>query len=62
MQGEKTIATEHVENNKGIRKILMERGVKPKHLPPAEDVQRIKRKLNSDEKKALKNPREKKKK
>ncbi|KAA6335725.1 hypothetical protein EZS27_016073 [termite gut metagenome] len=53
MKGETQITTEHVENNKSIRKILLERGVKPELLPPAEDVKKLQRKLNSDEKKLL---------
>jgi len=34
--------------------MLIERGVKPESLPPAEDVKKVERKLNSDEKKLLK--------
>jgi DNA-damage-inducible protein D len=34
--------------------MLIERGVKPETLPPAEDVKKIQRKLVSDEKKLLK--------
>ncbi|HVW12304.1 MAG TPA: DNA damage-inducible protein D [Mucilaginibacter sp.] len=32
------ISNEHVENNKAVRNILLQRGVKPESLPPAEDV------------------------
>ena len=34
--------------------MLLERGVKPENLPPAEDVKKIERRLASDEKKVLK--------
>ncbi len=34
--------------------MLLERGVKPENLPPAEDVQKVKRRLASEEKKLLK--------
>jgi DNA-damage-inducible protein D len=54
LQGEKDITNEHIENNEAVRKMLKERGVKPESLPPAEDVKKIKRKLESDEKKVLK--------
>lgn len=54
MQGQQNITYEHVENNRAVRKILKERGVNPEHLPPAEDVQKVKRKLDSDGKKVLK--------
>lgn len=54
LKGEGAITQEHVENNKAVRKILSERGVQPEQLPPAEDVQKVKRKLEADEKKMLK--------
>jgi DNA-damage-inducible protein D len=54
LRGMDTISTEHIDNNKSVRKILLERGVVPENLPPAEDVKRIKRRLNSEENKALK--------
>ncbi len=54
LSGEKAISTEHVENNRAVRKILNERGVKPEALPPAEDVKKVQRKLEGDEKKHLK--------
>ena len=54
LQGEEDITNEHIENNEAVRKMLKERGVKPENLPPAEDVKKVKRKLESDEKKVLK--------
>lgn len=54
LKGENLISQEHIENNKAVRKMLAERGVKPELLPPAEDVQKVKRKLEADEKKVLK--------
>lgn len=54
LQGEDDITNEHIENNEAVRKMLIERGVKPEKLPPAEDVKKVKRKLESDEKKVLK--------
>jgi DNA-damage-inducible protein D len=54
LQGYDQISDEHVENNLAVRKILRERGVKPEKLPPAEDVKKVQRKLQSDEKKAFK--------
>jgi DNA-damage-inducible protein D len=53
--GYNQISDEHVENNLAVRKILNERGVQPEKLPPAEDVKKVKRKLESDKKKAFKN-------
>jgi len=57
LHGERSISQEHVDNNKGVRKILHERGVKPEQLPPAEDAAKLKRKLESDSKKILKDGR-----
>ena len=54
LKGEQDITSEHVENNKAVRKMLKERGVNPESLPPAEDVKKLKRKLESDDKKVLK--------
>lgn len=54
LHGANFISQEHVDNNKAVRKILHERGVKPEQLPPAEDAAKLKRKLESDSKKILK--------
>ena len=49
--GENTITTEHVQNNKTVREMLGKRGIKPEKLPPAEDIQKMKRHVVSEEKK-----------
>jgi DNA-damage-inducible protein D len=54
LKGQDAISKEHIDNNKAVRKMLHERGVKPEALPPAEDVKKIKRKLDSDDKNVLK--------
>ena len=59
LHGESQISSEHVENNKAVRKILGERGVKPENLPALEDVKKVKRQLESDEKRILKNTKSK---
>lgn len=59
LKGENQITTEHVENNKAVRKMLIERGVKPEALPSAEDVKKLRRKLEGDEKKILKDVKKK---
>lgn len=53
LKGEYPISNEHIENNRAVRKILLERGVKPESLPPSEDIKKLQRKLNADEKKLL---------
>ncbi len=52
--GERFISSEHVDNNQAVRNILLERGVIPENLPPAEDVKKVERRLAGDEKKLLK--------
>lgn len=53
---EKQISAEHVTNNKSVRKILLERGIKPEELPPEEDIKKLERRVNSESKKIGKNP------
>ncbi|WP_295674716.1 DNA damage-inducible protein D [uncultured Mucilaginibacter sp.] len=50
------ISKEHIDNNKAVRDILLQRGVKPEALPPPEDVKKLERRLDSDNKKASKSP------
>jgi DNA-damage-inducible protein D len=59
LTGETQISGEHVENNRAVRKMLIERGVKPEALPPADDVKKVQRKLEGDEKKLLKDVKKK---
>lgn len=54
LNGDSQITNEHIENNLAVRKILGERGIKPENLPALEDVKKVQRKLESDEKKILK--------
>jgi DNA-damage-inducible protein D len=56
MSSEPQISREHVSNNQAVRETLLNRGIRPESLPPAEDVKKVERRLTSDEKKALKNP------
>ncbi len=56
MQSEAAISSEHITNNEAVRKTLLERGIRPESLPPAEDVKKVERRLASEEKKSLKNP------
>lgn len=51
LHGENDISQEHIDNNKAVRKMLGERGVKPEQLPRAEDVGKVRRKLDSEPKK-----------
>jgi DNA-damage-inducible protein D len=50
LRGEPTIADEHVQNNKSVRQMLDQRGIKPEKLPPEEEIKKLKRRVKSDEK------------
>ena len=56
MKSEGRISNEHIINNKAVRKTLLERGIRPESLTPAEDVKKVERRLVSEEKRSLKNP------
>jgi DNA-damage-inducible protein D len=54
LQGEKAITSEHVQNNRSVREMLGERGIKPENLPPAEDIKKLERRVKSHDKKIVK--------
>lgn len=54
LKGQSKIEKEHIDNNLAVRNMLTNRGIIPEDLPPAEDVKKLQRKLDSDEKKVLK--------
>jgi DNA-damage-inducible protein D len=56
MTTEAAISNEHVTNNKAVRQTLLNRGIQPESLPPAEDIKKVERRLVSADKKSLKKP------
>lgn len=54
LKGQSKIEEEHIDNNVAVRNMLTNRGIIPENLPPAEDVKKLQRKLDGDEKKVLK--------
>ena len=56
ISGMQPIEKEHIDNNIAVRRMLLDRGIVPENLPASEDVKKVERRLNSEEKKALKNP------
>ena len=50
LYGEKDITAEHVQNNRSVRGMLGQRGIKPEALPPAEDIKKVERRVAKDEK------------
>jgi len=45
------MSREHVDINKAVRDILLQRGVRPEALPPAEHVKKLERRLDGYPKK-----------
>ena len=54
LYGEASITAEHVQNNRSVRGMLGQRGIKPEELPPAEDIKKVERRVAKDEKKMQK--------
>lgn len=53
LHGLNPITREHVDNNIAVREMLRSRGIEPTRLQPAEDVNKVERRLKSEEKKTL---------
>ena len=56
MKSESEISYEHVTNNKAVRATLLNRGIRPESLPPAEDVKKVERRLDAAAEKTIKKP------
>lgn len=50
LHGEVSITAEHVQNNRSVRGMLGQRGIKPEQLPAAEDIKKVERRVAKDEK------------
>lgn len=48
------VSGEHEKNNRDVRNLLIQKGIAPESLPAEEDVQKLKRKIKSDDKLILK--------
>lgn len=51
LHGEHSITTEHMDNNRSVREMLGQRGIRPEELPAAEDIKKVERRVASAEKK-----------
>ena len=54
LQCERLITNEHITNNKNVRNLLGDSGIKPETLPPEEDLKKLERRVKSQEKKLAK--------
>lgn len=59
LRGDEPISKEHIDNNSAVRKMLVERGVKPEQLPAAEDVKKLQRKLKTEQEKLTRSSKKK---
>jgi len=50
LQGEMPITREHIQNNQSVRGMLLQRGIRPEELPPAEDIKKVERRVIREEK------------
>lgn len=50
LKGESPITAEHIQNNKSVRQMLDQRGIRPENLPPAEDIKKVERKVANKQK------------
>lgn len=62
LKGQNPIEKEHVDNSRAVREMLTKRGIVPENLPPAEDVKKVQRRLEGEEKNLLKGAKGKRKK
>lgn len=54
LHGENSITAEHVQNNRSVRGMLGQRGIKPEELPPAEDIKKVERRVAKEKKSIIK--------
>jgi DNA-damage-inducible protein D len=54
LRSEPDIAKEHVKNNTGVRKLLVDSDIRPETLPASEDIKKVERRLVSETKKLTK--------
>ncbi len=54
LQGENLITDEHIQNNKSVRTMLAERGIKPEELEAEEDLKKLQRRVKRSEEKIIK--------
>ena len=50
-EGETKIDNEHVKNNRNMRDMLIKNGIYPESLPADEDIKKLERRVNSEDKK-----------
>lgn len=54
LYGQPPIEKEHVDNNSAVRDMLLKRGICPEQLLPGEDVKKVQKRIENEDKKVLK--------
>jgi len=54
LKGHNPIEQEHIDNSSAVREMLLQRGIRPENLPAGEDLKKVQRKFDGDDKKILK--------
>ena len=55
LYGEMPMTHEHIQDNQSVRGMLLQRGIRPEELPPAEDIKKVERRVAREEKQLEKN-------
>lgn len=56
LNSESRISNEHIKNNLGVRKLLLDRDIVPEDVPAEEDIKKLERRVNSETNNLSKNP------
>lgn len=56
LQGENRITEEHVKNNQGVRRVLMQSNIYPEELPAEEDIKKLEKQIKKEEEKLIEHP------
>ncbi len=56
LQGENRITEEHVKNNQGVRRVLMESNIYPEKLPAEEDIKKLEKQIKKEGERLIEYP------
>jgi DNA-damage-inducible protein D len=56
LQGENRITEEHVKNNQGVRRVLLQSNIYPEELPAEEDIKKLEKKIKKEGERLVESP------
>jgi len=56
LQGENQITEEHVKNNQGVRRVLIESNIYPEELPAEEDIKKLEKQVKKEKERLIEYP------